>query len=157
LSKVKIALVILLVWSIAATGFAAFYYTQYASLRELYTEAFIKADICLNYGNGTKVWHNETLIAAGSSVLDLTMKVARVDTTTRPGHKGVGVAAINDVAQVEDPEQGLYVYWFWFLFDPEAEQWVLGPAMPSEYELKPGDVICWYYEPYTTWPPPPPS
>jgi len=110
----------------------------------------IKVNIGIDYGNGSRVWFNFTEIKLGETLLDATLKVAKVDYTTYPF--GVFVNSIEGVAN--DPEK--LMFWIWWYWDSDANQWKLGPVGCDKYVLSDGLTVIWCYESTAVWPPSPP-
>jgi hypothetical protein len=151
-----IAISILLLWSVIATCLAVYYHATYVESKErIYRELAriaIRVDLLIDYGNGTRRWHNDTLLPIGASVFNLTLTVAKVDYEPWPPY-GMSVIAINDVRR--DPERKFY--WIWWYWNATTRKWTLGPVMSDKYMLNDGDIICWYYEKVVEWPPKPPA
>lgn len=79
----QIISVIFLVWAIAGSMLAVNYYQtsqqQQTIIDNLTTGTIIRANLAVNYGNGTIVWFNNTLIPYDYTLLNLTQKVATVN------------------------------------------------------------------------------
>jgi hypothetical protein len=107
----------------------------------------LKVSLLVKYDNGTKIWFNNTLVPVGWTLLNLTIYAlgGNVDYQVYPF--GVFVTGINGVSQ-----HGNY-YWFWYRWDPETRDWVLGETGADAYVLKRGDVLAWYLADTSSWPP----
>jgi len=108
--------VVFLVWAVAATSMAASYFqtTQNQqkiidSMQDLIDEVTIKASIAIDYGNGTTVWHNDTVFPVGTNLFNATKKIANLtfDTTF-----DIYVTGINGVMQNATSGQ-FWVYEIW--------------------------------------------
>ena len=123
---------------------AAYYYTEYMNYQKLYAEALVKLqeyensifiDIMIDYGNGTREWHNHTRVLIGSSLLNATEAVAKVEYTV--GTYGVFVTKINSVGGESN------AYWLWYIWNGTGWEW--GPVACDAYTLRNGEVISWVY------------
>lgn len=98
----------------------------------------IKVSLCIDYGNTTIVWYNETSVFPGSTLFDLTRKVAQVEPEywplMEPGH--VTVKSINNCAQG---------YWLWYYWDEEKDEWIFGPVGCDAWMLRDDGVYKWYF------------
>lgn len=99
----------------------------------------IKISLCIDYGNGTREWFNQT-IPRGYSLLNATKLVAEVDYTYQPAYKASFVNAINDL-----PNKPPY-FWMWYRWDPQENEWKLGPVGADIYRLKSDEIVMWRYE-----------
>jgi hypothetical protein len=115
----------------------------------------LTVNICIEYGNGTAEWHNETEIRTGSSVFQLTQEVAKTDSTydslMRPGH--IRITSINDKTEYTNYELGFSegAAWLWYYWDDAKQQWIFGPVGCDAWMLKDGGVYKWVFE-YWHWP-----
>jgi len=118
----------------------------------------LTVSICINYGNGTEEWHNETSVPAGCSLFQLTQSVATIDPNynplMKPGH--VFLKAINDKAEYTNynPEEGYSegCSWLWYHWNNDTQNWILGPVGCDAWMLKDGGIYKWSFE-YWRWPP----
>jgi hypothetical protein len=139
----------LLVWSVAASGFAGYYYTQYTNVKKAFEESeslIIKIDVLMDYGNGTKIWHNQTMLVAGSTVFDALLTITN-DVQFQTSAFGVFVTSINGVENVAEGTTGFA--WLWYYWDTEKSEWTSGPVGADQYVLNPDGVIAWRYESYS--------
>ncbi|MBO3798598.1 MAG: hypothetical protein QXI42_00590 [Thermoproteota archaeon] len=107
----------------------------------------LKVSLLVKYDNATKRWFNNTVVPVGWTLLNLTLYAlgGNVDYEVYPF--GVFVTGIGGVNQ-----HGNH-YWFWYRWDPEAHDWVLGETGADAYVLKRGDVLAWYLADTSSWPP----
>jgi hypothetical protein len=143
---------LLLVWAIASTTAGTYYYTEYTKyqrisqgLRQKLGEISISVNIAIDYGNGTRIWFNGTVLPVGATVFNATIDVAKVMDTSF-------IVAINGVSQNENEN----MYWMWWVWDGTQHKWLLGPVANNEYTLSDGQTVIWYYEKTSAWPPPSP-
>jgi hypothetical protein len=105
-----------------------------------------RIDIGINYGNGTLVWKNSTIIPRDASVLDATRLVAQVEFESTA--YGAWVIAINGVANNPDKNR----FWLYWYYNENASAWFLGDVasdkfIPAERGVK---AIQWYYQDTST-------
>lgn len=144
---------LLLVWAVASTALGSYYYWEYNKYQKLSRhleqelgEVSISANIAIDYGNGTRIWFNETILPIGAAtVFDATDKVADLEGTSF-------ITAINGVRQNENEN----MYWMWWIWDETQQKWILGPVASNEYTLSDHESVIWYYENTSSWPPPSP-
>jgi len=110
----------------------------------------IKVNLAIDYGNGTRKWYNNTLVESGTTLLDLTIKVANVNYTSY--HYGAFLNAINGVEN--NPKTNNY--WLWWRWNGKNKEWRLGSLACDKYILSNGETIIWIYENTFQWPPKPP-
>jgi len=169
----------LLVWAISGTVVAGYYFIQYNTYQNEYkslanefntlsgaldgfssnlgdiTEVLesisLKVNILLSYGNGTKIWRNNTALPLASTAFTAILAIADIKYTDYGGELGILVTSINGVAN--NSTHG-WLYWRW---DAEKSEWTLPEYSCAKYILHRGDTIAWTYVSYTTWPPPSPT
>jgi len=115
----------------------------------------LTVSVCINYGNETVQWHNETSIPTGSSLFQLTQKIATINYTysawMKPGH--IRLTAINDKEEYTEykisySEGGA---WIWYYWDDNKQEWVSGPVGCDAWMLKDGGLYKWSFE-HWSWP-----
>jgi len=139
---------------IAASTIAAYYYGEYTKYQDLYKDTLqdlealtMQVSILIDYGNGSREWHNNTRVPIGVSLLNATRMVAEVNYTVYP-ELGAFVNAINNVGG------DLGRYWLWCYWSlpipvtvlPPASPWAIGPSASDAYILHHGDILSWIYE-----------
>jgi len=96
----------------------------------------LKVNLCIDYGNGTLFWYNDTSVPSGSTLFDLTRKIATVDPTyspdMAPGH--IFINSINGWAQG---------WWIWYYWDEGEDKWVFGPVGCDAWILKNDGIYKW--------------
>jgi len=147
----------LLVWAISGTVVAGYYLAQYNTYQNEYEnlasemESILLVNILTSYGNGTKVWYNNTALPVGSTAFKAILAIADIKYTDYGEDLGILVTSINGV--VGNSTHG-WLYWGW---NAENSNWELPEYSASKYILHRGDTIAFAYESYATWPPPPPT
>lgn len=112
----------------------------------------LTVSICIDYGNETVEWHNETVVPAGSSLFQLTQEVATVDRKydplAKPGH--IFIEAINDMegcaSDYFDKGYSDGYAWRWYYWDGSGQKWVVGPVGCDAWMLKDGDIYKWSFD-----------
>ena len=123
------------------------------------SKVFTKVDIGINYGNGTIVWFNNTMIIAGTDAFKALLSVTDVNYTTGPS--GVFVMGINGVNMNETCGWVFAVYKrcepSWGL-STSVDNWIYPGVAADRVILKDDDIIVWLYYNWALkgWPPPPP-
>ncbi|HDH07294.1 MAG TPA: DUF4430 domain-containing protein [Thermoproteales archaeon] len=141
----RILLVIFLVWSVASTTLMVYYYSKYQRLSgvlEKLPAKTITVDIGIDYGNGTMVWFNGTILPLKSTVFSAIVSVANVE--YRIGSYGAYIIAINGVREkIVSNREGFS--WMWYLYNTTTGKLTLGPVAADKYYLSGGEVIIWKY------------
>ncbi|MGB9622938.1 MAG: hypothetical protein ACPL07_03735 [Candidatus Bathyarchaeia archaeon] len=134
----------LLCTTIAGFYASIFFYTQAESAKANYEglmkdlkELTTTIDMKIDYGNGTIVWHNGTMIPMNSSLLAATMRIGKVEYSI--GDFGAFIISINGLKGDSNH------FWSWSYFDRVEGDWVYGPVACDKWMLHNGDLICWTY------------
>ena len=109
-------------------------------LLEEYQSCIMKVNICIDYGNGTIVWYNNTIVPLGCNLLEATKKVAIVNSTYWPAYHASFIDAINGVWN-----KGAY-YWMWYQWNNESKTWEYGDRGADLYILSNNEIVRWRYE-----------
>ncbi len=121
-------------------------YNQTLSELEKYT---VLVNICIDYGNGTVVWYNDTRVPLGATLFNATSEVAVLNYTVwnlpgygYPDDKAIFIDAINGVWNDYQANK----YWQWYYWD--GSQWVLGPVGCNHPDatVEDGGIYMWRYE-----------
>ena len=132
--------------SLALASFAAgYYYIEFQNLNELlekYEDVIIRVNICIDYKelNETIVWHNDTILPLGRSLLQATETVAIVNSTYSPAQQASFDDAINGVWN-----HGAY-FWMWQHWNDVQEMWEYGNVGADRYRLTNNEIVRWRYE-----------
>lgn len=147
----------LLAWAVAATIIGSYYYVQYTNYYSSYQSlakelkiVSMSVNIAIDYGNGTRVWHNGTVLSLGATLFNATVRVANPE--LHPTYGEAFIIAINGVIQDENEN----MYWSWWVWDNTEHKWILGPVGSNEYTLQDGQSVIWYYS-KAEWPAQPPE
>lgn len=145
----------ILVWAALTTILFGYYFMrfqEYTRLSREYEAVTMKVHIYIDYGNETKVWHNNTLVPLGFTLLNATELVADVGYTNYPG-VGAFIDSVDSVENNVDETKS----WFWWHWDTTTSQWILGEIGVNQQILHREDIMALAYRSYVTWPPSPPS
>lgn len=137
------------VWAVTATAFTGYYYLQYRQLEDTLKtmqSLVLKVNVLMNYGNGTKEWHNNTLVPAGSTVFNATVAIAEVDYSL--WNEYVLIDAINGLKGTKD------LGWIWWIWDPSTSEWKQVLEAANKHVLVEGDTIGWNYQSWASTEPP---
>jgi len=143
------AVLALIVWSVTATAYAGYYYMQHKQLEDMLKtmqSLIIKVNVLINYGNGTKEWHNDTLVPVGATVFNATSAVAEVDYTLY-GEDAM-INSINGMQYTQDAG------WIWWIWDPSTSQWKPTLEAANKHVLVDGETIGWNYQNWVSTSPP---
>ncbi|MEM2994632.1 MAG: PKD domain-containing protein [Candidatus Bathyarchaeia archaeon] len=110
-----------------------------------------KVNILIDYGNETRTWYDEVVLPVNATPFDATLAIATVNYTDYGAGLGFFVDAINELWN-SNP-----YYWMWWYWNKTESSWALGSVACNFYTLSDGDVMAWYYENCSVWPPPPPT
>jgi len=166
--RIHVLLLVLLIWALAGTIASATLAYRLTSLERSYaalsselekisgelseaeqkyrelSASVVVVDIAIDYGNGTVVWYNDTIVSKGASLLAATALVARVDYVY--GAWGAYVTSINGVEEVI-VEPGAEGYsWMWYRWNEGEGKWELGPVAADAYQLSNFEKVMWRYE-----------
>lgn len=162
----------LLVWAISGTIVAGYYFSQYniykdeyqnlakefntfygtlRDLSDIMESISLRANILVSYGNGTKIWHNKTVLPLASTAFTAILAIADIKYTDYGGDLGTLVTSVDGLAT--DSTNG-WLYWYW---DAKKSEWILPEYSCTKYILHRGDTIAFTYESYVEWPPPQPT
>lgn len=105
----------------------------------------------MNYGNGTKVWLNNTRIPIGFNLLNETLLVTngRMKTTYYPQYQAYYINSINGVGG--DPAKPSWAWITWH-YNEQTGKWETYEAGADRVYPKNGDIIAWYYEDTSNYP-----
>jgi hypothetical protein len=114
------------------------------AIKELETSvgevSVIHVSLCIDYGNQTTEWYNNTLSSPGTTLFDLTRKIAKVEysywPSMEPGH--ILATSINNHAEG---------YWIWKYWDEAKNEWVFGPVGCDAWILGDNGIYKWVCSP----------
>ena len=110
-------------------------------------EIGVEINLLIDFGNGTRLWFNNTVLPYGSSLLNATLAKAQPVKYTL---SDVG-AFIDEIMGVPNSNPW---YWLWWRF--EGDQWAMGETAADMARLTDGGIYAWKYSDTSKWPPEPP-
>ncbi|MHA2067647.1 MAG: hypothetical protein ACXABY_25060 [Candidatus Thorarchaeota archaeon] len=129
---------------------SAYLYMDNLDIRNRYTNLASKIDEISNqvntlvdYGNGTRLWYNSTLVPLGSSLLNATAMIT--DQAVEYGGEDLGVF-VTGIGGVGTLNEKTNHYWLWWRFDQSSGEWLIGNQGANQYIPVDGDVLAWLYE-----------
>lgn len=136
--KWAVALMAFALWALAASFFAGYYWVRYTDLSSRIEGVLIYVNVGIDYGNATRIWHNNTKTLMGATLFDVTRQVANV--TYQTGMYGTEVTSINGVSK-----QGSYgwTYWVW---NSTSNSWAIIWQNADNYIVSNGETFMWYYQ-----------
>jgi hypothetical protein len=117
-------------------------------LSRIVTEALtLTVSICIDYGNETVEWCNETSMPPGSTLFQLTHEIATINYTYYPGMKP-GHILLNSINYKEEYSIGYYEgwNWIWCQWNDEEQTWFSGTVGCDAWMLKDGGIYKWSFE-----------
>lgn len=122
---------------------AGYYYIEYQNIKTLmeqYEAVTLRVNLCINYGNGTILWYNKTIVPFGYDLLNATRLIATISSTYWSAYEASFVDAINGI-----PNTHSY-YWMWLYWEENENTWKYGQVGADCHILKPNEMIMWRYE-----------
>jgi hypothetical protein len=96
----------------------------------------IHVNIIIDYGNQTIKWYNQTPASPGTTLFEVTRKIADIEysywPTMEPGH--ILVTSINNYTAG---------YWIWYYWDETKSEWVFGPVGCDAWILTDEGIYKW--------------
>jgi len=122
---------------------------EISRLSKALSENTVVSSLVINFGNGTRVWYNNTMLPFGASLLNLTIKATNNKVTYTIGKYGAFVSGIYDVGtKYSKPSY----YWIWYKWNATAKQWEMGSVSADGYKVLNGEVLGWVYANTSSWP-----
>lgn len=135
-NKWALAAVSVLCWAIAASLAFGYYYYQYSDLVTRLGRATVLINLGVDYGNGTRVWFNET---KGLTLYDAMLEAGWQVESTSYGAMGLYIKAINGLEESLSENK----YWGWWSWTDYG--WAHGGSACDKYIVSPSETILWYY------------
>ena len=144
---------------VASAGLLGFYqYTvlerQYRTLLDQVESLTVRVNILIDYGDGRRIWFNDTLIPVGWSLYNATRMIADVKATYYPEYDSHLVEAINGVGLDKPAGKSS---WYWIIWVWDNGGWRLLEVGSDKHILRDGDTVAWVFEDTSQWPPAPPG
>ena len=113
---------------------------NHTELWKEYESVTVPFKLCIDYGNGTAVWYNDSRIPINTNLLNATQRVADVQYTYWLIYDASFVDAINGVSNSPP------YYWMWLYQNADTTTWTYGPVGADLFIVKSGQVFMWRYE-----------
>ena len=140
--------------TIIASSFSVYYYLLYSDAKEQYEQTLsslrsstYEVNIMVEFANGTRIWHNNTVIPIGWSLFNATLKI------TNGNLKYIlfyGAPAMTSILGTDAQGSRSWIWWSWNFTEGD---WQLGEVGASAFILKDGSTFAWYLADTSTWPP----
>lgn len=125
-------------WSLTATFLAGYFWYRYTDIENRIVSGLIYVSLGIDYGNGTREWHNDTKAFGGETLFDVTKRVANV--TYEISLYGTQVTAINNVSK-----QRSFGWTYWVL-DGMNQTWSIVWDNVDAYKLADQETFMWYFQ-----------
>lgn len=125
-------------WALISSFIAGYYWLRYADIRGRIGGFLIYVNVGIDYGNNTRIWHNDTNAITGATLFDITKQVANV--TYQVGMFGTEIISINGVSK--DGSFG-WTYWIW---NSTSQSWSIMWENADNYLVTSRETFMWYYQ-----------
>jgi len=132
-------------WALITSFMAAYYWLQYTDIRERVGGTLITVSLGIDYGNGSRTWHNQTKALTGQTLFDVTKQNANV--TYEVGVLGTEVVSINGLGK-----QGSFGWTYWIL-NSTSNSYAIVWENADKYLVANDETLIWYYQ--SSFNPPP--
>lgn len=125
-------------WALIASFLAGYYWIRYTDIHDRIGGFLIYVNVGIDYGNNTRVWHNDTNAITGATLFDVTKQVANL--TYQVGMFGTEIISINGVSK-----QGSFgwTYWIW---NSTSQSWSIMWENADNYLTTSRETFMWYYQ-----------
>lgn len=150
---------------VITASIAVFSYQLFLGQRELYLRTLqsleavsYEVDVLLNYGEGRREWFNNTRVPIGWNFYNLTFFLTKgnIDAKYFPEFSAHLVNAIKGVGLNKPPAQKDW-YWIAWQWDTDKKSWKPLETGADLLVVQNKQVLAWYFEDTSTWPPKPPT
>ena len=125
-------------WALITSFLTGYYWLRYTDIRSRIAGSLIYVNVGIDYGNNTRIWHNDTNAITGATLFDVTKQVANV--TYQVGMFGTEIISINGVSK-----QGSFgwTYWIW---NSTSQSWSIMWENADNYLATNRETFMWYYQ-----------
>jgi hypothetical protein len=124
-------------WSLTMTLLAGYYWFKFSDVQNRIGEGLISVGLGVDYGNGTREWHNNTNAFAGETLFDITKQVSNV--TYDVSSFGTMITGINNVTA-----EGSYGWTYWVL-NSTTQSWSIVFEGVDAHMVANEETYMWYY------------
>jgi hypothetical protein len=140
--------VVLVVLLVISSSLALVYYTQYGQV-EAQNRSYVQqlqrlgvrysSDILIDFGNGTRTWHNDTLFQPGLNLYVATQIVTggNINSTYYPKYSEHLITAMYDVANSGND--------YWGLWNYNSTSWQSAQVGADQIQVANNSVFAWTY------------
>jgi len=143
--------VVLVAVVLIVSGLAAYYYSQYnqvESENSTYVQQLRQLDvdysshILIDFGNGTRVWFNDTKFQPGLNLYAATEVITdgHINSTYYPEFSSHLVTAIYNIGNAGNDYWGIWTY-------NSTASWQMAPVGADQLQVYSGSVFAWTYGP----------
>lgn len=157
--------IILVAVVVISFSFSVYAYQLFLGQRELYLKTLenleavsYEVDVLVNYGEGRLEWFNDTRVPIGWNFYNVTFFISRgnIDAMYFPQFGAHLVNAIKGVG-LNKPQAQKDWYWIAWQWDEEKKSWKPIEVGADLFAVQNKQVLAWYFEDTSTWPPKPPT
>lgn len=129
------------------------YEKRYDDVIDSLDKISFSTDLMFNYGNGSKIWYNNTRLPLGIDLYNATLLISNgnMNSTYYPEYKSHFITAIDGVGVFGDPEK---MYWSWisWYYDDVLGEWLSHDVSSDMVFPSEGDILAWYFEDTSNYP-----
>lgn len=126
---------------------------KYRSTVKSLADLSYSVDLLINYGNGTKVWHNDSRVPLEYNLYNATVLITggKVKATYYPQYQTHFVNSIDGVGESKDPGRSSWAWITWYYNDALGrwESYDVGADMVT---LKNRERVAWHYQDTSKYP-----
>jgi hypothetical protein len=127
----------LVCWCLIMTLLAGYYWFKFNDVQDRIGEGLIAVSLGVDYGNGTREWHNKINAFAGQTLFDITKQMANV--TYDVSSFGTIITGINSVTA-----EGSYGWTYWVL-NSTTQSWSIVFEGVDAHMVANEETYMWYY------------
>jgi len=137
--------------ALVLTSYGAIYFSQQVStlqsqndyLRIRLGSVSETVNVGIDFGNGTRLWYNDTYVPVGSSVFNATYISTGGRLTTQVYSFGnVSEVFVTGILGVSGNSSS---FWLWFYFDNSTHQWIEAQVGARAFLVAQGGTYLWNY------------
>ena len=131
----------MVVWALIASFFAAYYYFQYNDFSNRVAGALIYVNVGVDFGNGTRVFSNNTETIISATLFNVTKQAFNVsyDVTS----SGIEIKSIDGVQKTGGTGGYGWTYWLW---NSTESSWSIVWEGAAVHEVANEETYMWYYQ-----------
>jgi hypothetical protein len=142
---------VVLLGGVVLTSYGAVYYYQEVSSLQS-QNGYLKSrlgsvsetlDVAVDFGNGTRIWYNDTYVPVGSSVFNATYVATGGRMTTQ--NYGFGNVTGIFVTGILGVSSNSSSYWLWYYYDNSSRSWAEASVGADAYLAVQGGAYLWNY------------